>query len=474
MKMGYKLGDGLGKHGQGIKTPIIPGQKSKLSTPIVEPEVEKKDDSLKRSLHAKKKKIHSLKLREQRLMDRIKSKKESGELLKKNLARVLNIYHNASVCVKSWKPLENPDAPFGSFKEYRTVLLSLDIKYYDILMWDIWLPIVESAISDLPSIRTFDPVINLLETWKALLQDWLLEYILNQLVGTRLKDEIIRWDPLNDPVPIHFWIHPWLPLMADKLEPIFAPLRQKLAAALVQWHPKDRSAKMILKPWKYVFLEDIWSTFLLNNIVPKLEVILQSLVINPHQQILDLWNWFIDWEDMLPIEITVDLLVRIFFPKWLHILYEWLRCSPNYDEVSRWYLGWKTMFSDNLRNQIAIQKAFKKALEMMNHAVTDPGGILTYQHNLDFDQPNATNVPTPVQTLEYKLYLTFEELIDLKATELAVPFTQFPNSSYDNKSVYKFGKFSIYFENDVIYCKNNDSWNPISLEDLCNRVINCI
>ena len=140
--------------------------------------------------------------RESRLMESIEHKKESSELLKKKLARILKIYQDANGIIKSWNPLENPDALFGYFKEYRLALQPLEIKYYDILMWDFWLPAVIKAISELPSIRSCDLIIKLLETWKPLLQDWLLEYIYDSIIGVRLKNEIDEWNPLNDPVPM--------------------------------------------------------------------------------------------------------------------------------------------------------------------------------------------------------------------------------------------------------------------------------
>ena len=36
------------------------------------------------------------------------------------------------------------------------------------------------------------------------------------------------------------------------MEPVNPPIRQKLAAALTNWHPSDPSAKLILEPWAKV------------------------------------------------------------------------------------------------------------------------------------------------------------------------------------------------------------------------------
>lgn len=64
------------------------------------------------------------------------------------------------------------------------------------------------------------------------------------------------WNPCADRVPIHSWLHPWLPLMGDRLQVLWAPIRQKLGQALsigAGWHPSDKSAMSILQPWVGVF-----------------------------------------------------------------------------------------------------------------------------------------------------------------------------------------------------------------------------
>lgn len=82
--------------------------------------------------------------------------------------------------------------------------------------------------------------------------------------------QVDNWNPLTDTVPIHSWIHPWLPLMQARLEPLYSPVRSKLSSALQKWHPSDASAKLILQPWKEVLTPGSWEAFMLRNIVPKL------------------------------------------------------------------------------------------------------------------------------------------------------------------------------------------------------------
>ena len=72
----------------------------------------------------------------------------------------------------------------------------------------------------------------------------------------------------------------------DKLEPLYAPIRHKLASALTNWHPSDASAKVILQPWVGVFKEGHMEVFLRKNILPKLAMCMQEFPISPHQQVL--------------------------------------------------------------------------------------------------------------------------------------------------------------------------------------------
>jgi tuftelin-interacting protein 11 len=73
-------------------------------------------------------------------------------------------------------------------------------------------------------------------------------------------------------------------LSGERLEPLYPPIRQKLGTALVNWHPSDPSAKLILQPWLNVFKKGHVEAFVLKHVLPKLHLSMQEFVINPHQQ----------------------------------------------------------------------------------------------------------------------------------------------------------------------------------------------
>ena len=63
--------------------------------------------------------------------------------------------------------------------------------------------------------RESNQVVDLLTDWRPLLPEWVMQNLLDQLVMPKLQNELDNWDPTTDVVPIHKWVHPWLPLMGE-------------------------------------------------------------------------------------------------------------------------------------------------------------------------------------------------------------------------------------------------------------------
>jgi len=108
----------------------------------------------------------------------------------------------------------------------------------------------------------------------------------------------------------------------------------------------------------------------MKSIYPKLLITLKEFVIDPSNQTLEPIQWTMLWGNLLPSSTFVGLWINEFFPKWSEILYTWLTHSPNYDEVTKWYLGWKEIFPNELLSQPAIAHQFNKGLDMMNQLVS--------------------------------------------------------------------------------------------------------
>ena len=78
-------------------------------------------------------------------------------------------------------------------------------------------------------------------------------------------------------------------MTGSRLEPLWAPIRHRLASALSKWHPSDISAMIMLKPWANVFSAGHMEAFLAKNIIPKLALCLQDFIINPANQVMGKW-----------------------------------------------------------------------------------------------------------------------------------------------------------------------------------------
>lgn len=70
-----------------------------------------------------------------------------------------------------------------------------------------------SCFSSAWQCRKCEPMIDFLEKWIPMIPGWILENILQQLILPRLQHDVEEWNPLTDTLPIHTWIHPWLPLL---------------------------------------------------------------------------------------------------------------------------------------------------------------------------------------------------------------------------------------------------------------------
>ncbi|KAG7204874.1 hypothetical protein KM043_005274 [Ampulex compressa] len=390
----------------------------------------------------------------------------------------------------SWNPLIQPKEPMKLFEQWKNILesgvstlQSRSMHPYDQLVWNAWMPSIRGAIQQW-TCRQPDPLIELIEHWMPLLPGWVLENILDLLILPKLTLEVEEWNPLTDTVPIHTWIHPWLPLLRNRLDTLIYPIiRRKLGSALGGWHPSDRSARLMLQPWAQVFSKGDMEAFLVKNIIPKLQIALTEFVINPHQQHLDQWNWVYEWKDLIPPHIMAGLLDKFFFPKWLQVLALWLNHSPNYDQVTNWYMGWKGMLSEKLLAEPLVKEHFKKALDMMNRAVTGPqnhppGALeqVSYLTSLErtpamsqmpsIAQPRMERLAEAVRTAS-QIPQGFKDLVQKKCEERGILFMPIPNRYREAKQVYKVGNVQAYIDGNVLFvCHNGTTWMPTHLNAL--------
>lgn len=377
--------------------------------------------------------------------------------------------------LKEWDALKEPTMYVSLIKKWADLL---DYKKssassttvfdpYPALVWSSIIPCFRRAASEWNP-RHHAPMAALLDSWSALLPEWMLDNVLEQIVLHRLTQAVNEWDPLTDMYPIHSWIVPWAGILGPKMESnVYKTICEKLSKALRGWSPEDRTARAIISPLKNVFREEDLQMFLHKNIVPKLEHKMTEMVFNPIHQDLEIFNQVWEWHEVLSPLVMANILDKYFFPKWMQTLVLWLNQSPNFDEVSRWYTGWKGLLSEPVLRQTNISEHFRRALELMQRAT----GV-----TIPTQAPEPTEVKPP-SLMDLNIVpppnLEFKEMVSQKCAEREIIFAPMPGRREKGKQVYRIGKLFCYIEKSVCFVSLDGgiNWMPISLNALLDKAI---
>lgn len=58
-------------------------------------------------------------------------------------------------------------------------------------------------------------MLKLVEQSTELIPSDIINNVLENMILPKIQSEVEKWDPLSDIVPIHLWIHPWLPYLSE-------------------------------------------------------------------------------------------------------------------------------------------------------------------------------------------------------------------------------------------------------------------
>lgn len=388
--------------------------------------------------------------------------------------------------LSNWDPLHDPSYAVQRIQNIKNSIVDeKGIKDdnifdpYSSLIWFGVVPNIRLAINNWDP-RNHHDLLNLLDIWAPLLPSHILDNILEKLILTRIVKGVEQWDPTTDRIPVHDWIAPWHSLLGDKMkENVYPAIMNKLSVALVSWLPCDRSALLIITPWCGIFSNDEFKSFLLKNIVPKLQMSLSDLIINPLQQNLDCFNQVWEWNKIVSMVCgdgtMAQILNKFFFPKWIQTLVIWLNQNPNLEQVSRWYSGWKSRFSEAMLQQNVIKEHFRRALELMHRSVSAGSGI-QISPSTPIDEPIAFTPSTPSlfdSHIAPTPQLEFKELVSQKCAERGIIFALMPGRREHGKQVYRAGKLFCYIERNVLMLSDGSftNWIPVSISALLERAV---
>ncbi|XP_015938765.2 septin and tuftelin-interacting protein 1 homolog 1-like [Arachis duranensis] len=242
----------------------------------------------------------------------------------------------------------------------------------------------------------------------------------------------------------------------------------------------------LVSTWKTVFDAVNWEQLMLRFIVPKLQLVLQEFEVNPASQKLDQFFWVIKWASVIPIHIMVDMMEKFFFTKWLQVLHHWLCSNPNFEEVMKWYNGWKELIPEELLANESIQFQINRGLDMMSQAVdgmevVQPGlkENISYlwvreQRQFEAQQKAASYAQQQAAAAlgganaDGVHDLSLKEVIEAHAQHHGLLFKIKPGRMHNGHQIYGFGNVSIIIDSlhQKVYAQHEETWSLESLQGL--------
>jgi tuftelin-interacting protein 11 len=328
-----------------------------------------------------------------------------------------------------------------------------------------------------------------LAAWSGALDEDVLHYVLHQAVWPRLLRCVEAWDPFTDAVPLHSWLHPWLPLLAREMEQTLYPIIVgKLVLALSEWEPEDGSAYALLQPWRTCFTAQQLDTVAQTRLLPKLSSFVSAkLKLLPGQQeqggVLEA---VLMWHDWIPSREFVKLLARTVFPRIYRSAFQWVttsRPSPSGAQVVAWYKQLKECFPRELFANQKVCVLFAHLLDvllnvMVGHVVDFEPDVLLVDLWADEREAAASSsgahlpLHKPVVTGSGADAMSFRAMVEAFASERGILFMPLPNrKTKDGKPVYSFGGVAVHFANQLVYAElQPGAWTMVSLEHLAQLV----
>lgn len=379
--------------------------------------------------------------------------------------------------VADWDPLRRPAQPFAALAPWRELSQTqgMGMNALTAVCDHALLPRLRSALTSW-SVRDFEPCIRLFESCRKALPSDAVNAMVAQVVLPRLKVEVDSWDPRSDKMPIHLWIHPWLPILGDKLDCLWMPIRFKLSACLEIWDPRDRSACGMLKPWSSVFTPADWEP-LMEKVLLKLEQGILNSSVRPSGQETGPVEDLLAWLDIVPLDSIARVLDTALFPQWHKALRQWFRAPEcDFGEVLQWYQGWRSLLPEAVREQGLIQRQLAHGLEVMKSFMS---GAASGEAQVAPDSPVSDEPSSAHQAAGRRrsapavepedVSLSLADYLAEVAGEHGLVFRPKAKVTHLGKQVYQFGSVSVYLDKNLVYAASRgagEEWLPVAFEEV--------
>eukprot|EP00698_Gefionella_okellyi_P005790 TRINITY_DN15243_c0_g1_i1.p1 TRINITY_DN15243_c0_g1~~TRINITY_DN15243_c0_g1_i1.p1 ORF type:complete len:834 (-),score=217.77 TRINITY_DN15243_c0_g1_i1:33-2465(-) len=381
-----------------------------------------------------------------------------------------------------WHPLESPASGADIVGQWRKLLQQVrpqdginplleragavpQSDIYEQMIIQVVLPRIRFVATNDWNPRESQRFTKFLDLWAGYLPAPVLENVYSQLIVPKLTREAEAWNPRVDSVPVHTWVLPWLKYLGPKrLANVLLGIRFKLASVLSDWNVVDPSAHAMLSAWKNVFDKASMDAILIRQILPKIAVALHAFVVDPRDQQFDVFEAVVVWHDLLSEQHFFTMLEHEFWPKWFKMLHSWLLSSPDYDEITAWYMDWKQRFPAAVLANERTKIQFAKALQVMNQALSGEEDIAI---------PDATVVlpPKPAASLSAKpseaARMSFRDVVEQMAAQNDLTFLPTDKRRHPSgKQVFQCGKAFIFIDQTLVYIWDNGDWRPTSVDNL--------
>ena len=135
--------------------------------------------------------------------------------------------------------------------------------------------------------------------------------------------------------------------------------------------------------------------------------------------------------------------------------------KPDYNEVSKWQVDWKSLFNEKLSQNSSVKVKLTKGLQMIGKSAS--GATVSYQQtSVKTQVPTTSNIRRQqldesklLQSATVPTISSFKDLIERKAAEYGILFVQVPNKLKEGKQVYRFGNLNICIDRNVFFMLQN-------------------